>query len=297
MLIAVVHWNSPAETLACLRSLLGAADAGHDILVVDNSSARDDDATFQSMHARVRCLRLPENRGYAAALNHARARCLDGQYLGLFMLNADCILEAETIDALLQAQSDRPGSILGCLIMDVAGNRIAMPEKFLHANGRWRSGPKDRPVAMDHKAPPSRVTAVHGAAWFVPTELLRGQDLDEQFFLYCEETDYCLHAARSGAATYLVPGARVRHVGSAQGRSSEALQHMLDYYRTRNEIELWRRHAGRWWYWIAARKGVKSLLALLLVRPGARYMALGWLDALQGRMGKRFAPESVWTEP
>lgn len=299
LLIAVVHWNSREETLGCLGSLLGAADAGHQILLLDSASANDDCAEFQALHPRIRCLRLTDNRGYAAALNLAREQCLLADFAGMLMLNSDTRLEPETVSQLLQAHARHTDAVLACLVLDAAGTAVAMPEKFLHADRRWRSGRRDRsmalPVALDTALP--LIAAAHGAAWFVPRSILHDACLDEQFFLYCEETDFCLRLGRRGVLTYLVPNARVRHRGGDQGGHGQPVQHMLHYYRTRNEIELWRRHGGLWWYWIAGRKTAKALLALLLARRGASYLTRGCVDGWRGRLGKRFAPESVWRQP
>ncbi|WP_146152061.1 glycosyltransferase family 2 protein [Ahniella affigens] len=296
MLIALVHWNTRLETQSCLASLLPAADAGHRVLVVDNGSAVDDGALFQRLHSGIRCLRLPENRGYAAALNLAREQCLAGGYRGLLMLNADCVVESDTVAQLLIASTAHPDAVLACLVLNGDGSAIAMPEKFLHADGRWRKGRNDRPIdhRPDQYAAMSAIQSAHGAAWYVPRGLLARPFLDERFFLYCEETDFCLRVAKLGTATWLVPTARVRHCGHLNSARSPAMERLLDYYRSRNEIELWRRHGGAWWYWIVLRKGIKVLGHALLLKPGTGYLAQAWCDGVRGRLGKRYAPESLW---
>lgn len=296
LLIALVHWNTRQETESCLAGLLSAVDVGHRVLVIDNGSAEDDGPMFQRLHAGIRCLRLSVNWGYAAALNLAREQCLADGFCGLLMLNADSLVEPDTIPELLAASATHPEAVLACLVLNGDGSAIAMPEKFLHADGRWRTGRSDRPIAdrANAHAALATIQTAHGAAWYVPRGLLAQPFLDERFFLYCEETDYCLRMAKAGVPTLLVTTARVRHRGRQNSARSPAMERLLDYYRNRNEIELWRRHGGVWWYWIVLRKGARVLANALMLKPGTRYLANAWVDGVRGLLGKRYAPESLW---
>ena len=117
---------------------------------------------------------------------------------------------------------------------------------------------------------------------------------DEQLFLYSEDVEWSLRAARTGRRHYLVPAAVVRHKVSVSsgGESSPTTL----YYGTRNTLVVCERYAplglvGTWRRRLVllAAHLVQALLSPRRV-AGLRAVAAGFRDALRGRLGSRDAP-------
>lgn len=296
VLIAIVHWNTPELLGECLDALAGISRDHVTLLVIDNASSTPLPAHAVLDHAATRVLRLPMNVGYAGASAHAAQMVIDDGFDALWLLNADVVVSAGALAALELASRTAPDAVIGCVVMDAAGTAPEMPEKFLHDDRRWRFGFRDGVTdAAWFGNEVRQVQSIHGAACWIPRGLLvRHGAFDASFFLYCEEIDYCLRLRRLGVPILVAGRARVRHAGSGSSARQPAVEAILDYYRTRNELVLWRRHAPMWLPWIAVRKFVRTTLASVRREPSSPWRWLGLFDGLKGRTGRRFAPEAAW---
>jgi GT2 family glycosyltransferase len=116
--------------------------------------------------------------------------------------------------------------------------------------------------------------------------------IDEGYFLYLEDTDWCLRAARLGVETWLIPGAVIRHEVSASVRALPRAA--VRYYAYRNQYRLEFRHGPAWLrplvlldaLWTLAKAAARWLL-FPSYRADAYYHARtrGVLDFLRGRWG------------
>ncbi|MBK8283470.1 MAG: glycosyltransferase family 2 protein [Ahniella sp.] len=253
----MVHWNTPHLLEACLHSLRDLPADRVTVLVIDNASASGLPALASFAGPPLQILQLADNVGYAGAAFHALDVLRDGRFDALWLLNADVAVDPETFHALEHAAAAEPEAVIGCVVLAHNGDQVRMPEKFLHADRRWRFGRRDREIpAVWFDAPLRPVQAVHGAAMWVPRSVFERHGLfDPSFFLYCEETDYCLRLAKLGVPIRIAGQSRVRHVERGSSISQPAVQQMLDYYRLRNELILWRQHAPFWLPWISAQTG------------------------------------------
>ena len=97
----VPNWNFAADLAQCLDSLAASTYLDHAVIVVDNASSDDSIPYLQQNYPQVTAVALPENRGYAAALNVGIA-CALAQGAGyVFALNNDTLVPAETIGRLV----------------------------------------------------------------------------------------------------------------------------------------------------------------------------------------------------
>jgi len=296
VLIAIVHWNTPELLGECLTALADLPRDGVTLLVIDNASSTGLPSHPVLDHAATRILKLPVNVGYAGASTHAAQMVIDEPFDALWLLNADVVVSPDAFAALETASCAAPVAVIGCVVLDAAGTAPEMPEKFLHDDRRWRFGFRDGVIDGAWFGTEVRpVQSIHGAACWIPRPLLvRYGAFDASFFLYCEEIDYCLRLRRLGVPILMAGRARVRHAGSGSSARQPAVEAILDYYRTRNELVLWRRHAPMWLPWIAVRKFARTTLASIRREPSSPWRWLGLFDGLQGRTGRRFAPEAAW---
>src|SRR5207248_10291685 len=106
------------------------------------------------------------------------------------------------------------------------------------------SFPTRRSSDLDHREP-RRVDWATGCALFLAAPTFRRLGpIDEDYFLYLEDTDWCLRAARLGVETWLIPGAVIRHEVSASVRALP--QAAVRYYAYRNQYRLEFRHGPAW---------------------------------------------------
>jgi GT2 family glycosyltransferase len=225
-----VTWNSAELSVRALRHLLDT-DQSVDlrVLVHDNAST---DGTVESIRRHVpeaEVVAGDENLGFARAVNLLLARSDAPWFLAL---NSDAWPEPDAIGTLVACAAARPRAALvaprllrtddstehsvhpfprvGVALIDALGGRRWLPQSVLarrYLEGAWRG---DHPEAVDW---------VVGAAWLLPraaVDELGG--LDERFFMYVEDLEWCARARAHGWEVWFEPGAVVRHVGNVSGQ-------------------------------------------------------------------------------
>lgn len=300
VLVSVVHWNSPELTARCLAALARQDDLNFEVCVVDNASRRGARAAIEQALPDATLLTLAENMGFAAGHAHALSHAMARGCGALWLLNSDAEPDSDALRRLREAWREHGDALYGSALIEgpAGAERLQLPGKFLATDGRWRYGRRDPVIPYEQPLrdrPAFPVAAVGGASMLIPMTIVQRHGfLDTGFFMYCEETDYCLRLASRGVRSWLVPRSRVRHIGGGSHRDQAAVANLLCYYRTRNEIELWRRHGGPWFVWIVVRKALRAALAGILDRGRGWYRWRGLLDGVRRRLGKTIAPESAW---
>ncbi|MFT3923806.1 MAG: glycosyltransferase family 2 protein [Myxococcales bacterium] len=233
VLVVIVNYRTAALSIDCLRSLSGEAASmpGLRTVVVDNDSA---DGSRERIAAAIVddgftgwavCIEAPRNGGYAygnnlpirEALSQARAP-------GLFMLlNPDCQVRPGALSELAAFMDAHPRvGIAGSCLENPDGSlwstAFRFPSVLGELEGGARLGPLTRmlsrwevPVKMGDRA--ERVDWLPGASMMIRRDVFESIGLmDEEFFLYYEETDFCLRAKRAGWPCWYVPDSRVMHI-------------------------------------------------------------------------------------
>jgi GT2 family glycosyltransferase len=291
----VINWNHTAESIDCLRSVLAAGWADVIPILVDSGSDQDPEPALEAALPGVEVLRLP-NRGYAAACNAGARWALERGAVYLLFLNNDATVEPGALSVLADAASEHPFAILGPKI--VYADR---PEVVWSAGGRLRGAAmKSEHIGEDELAAahsrPIQVQWTTGCAILVTaaTYRLLGP-MDESYFLYLEDTDWCLRAASLGLETWIVPQAVIRHrVSTSVSTISPTRRH---YYAYRNHYRLAFRHGSPAIMllvavdvaWTFIKVGIRCVL-FRSYRRDSEYHARTWalVDFLLGRSGPGF---------
>jgi GT2 family glycosyltransferase len=231
VLTIVLNWRTPEMSLkaatAAHRAMAGIAG---EIVIVDNASG---DGSFEAMQAgiagmdRVRVVQSGRNGGFGAGMNAGmRAGLSDGRRPDyVYILNSDAFPAPDAIAALLAHLEATPEAGL-------AGSHIHGPDGAPHVTtfrfpsilgeleGAARIGPLSR-LLRRHAVPLPVLEHTRSVDWLAGASLMIRQDVldtigsfDETFFLYFEETDLCLRAARAGWQTHYVAESCVAHIGS-----------------------------------------------------------------------------------
>lgn len=244
LLVAIVNYRTPELTIACLRSLAPEVERTRStrVVVADNASgdesveriARAIEAEGWSEWASL--LPLERNGGFAFGNNAVIAPALRGDRASrpdhVLLLNSDTRVQDGALGALVAFLDDHPE-------VGIAGSRLEDPDGT-HQHSRFRfhsvwseldSGLKlgfvtrllgDRVVAPRLVETPHPIDWVAGASMIVRREVFEAIGLlDDAYFLYFEEADFCLKARRAGWTCWYVPASRVVHlVGQSSGVTS-----------------------------------------------------------------------------
>jgi N-acetylglucosaminyl-diphospho-decaprenol L-rhamnosyltransferase len=211
-------------------------------IVVDNASPDGSgDLIEATIAARgwdwVKLLRSPCNGGFGAGNNLGidwalgRSDAADLYWL----LNPDTIVQPRATSALTRFMADQPSAgIAGSALLEADRTPWPFAFRFPTILGEVERAArlgllsrilKSRAVMRSMGSAPERVDWVSGASFVIRRALLeQGLRFDETFFLYYEETDFCLHAARLGWQCWYVPDAIVLHVaGQSTGVTGRQL--------------------------------------------------------------------------
>lgn len=237
VLTVILNWRTADMTLRAAEAALSAMQ-GIDgaVTIVDNDSG---DGSFEHMTAevaargwahgphQVRVLQTGRNGGFGAGNNFGIRAGLPGgakpDYV--YLLNSDAFPAPDAIAALLSHLERTPSTgFAGSHIQGEDGHPHHSAFRFPTIAGEFeqaaRFGPISRLLRASVVAPPlpsvtSRVDWLAGASLMMRQTVLDQIGLfDEAFFLYFEETELCLRAARAGWPTDYVAESRVTHIGS-----------------------------------------------------------------------------------
>jgi len=252
--VIIVSYNTRELLRGCLGSVLADVDPGleYEVIVVDNASADGSVAMIRDSFAQVRLLANSQNRGFAASNNQA-IRQSSGQYV--ILLNPDTLVRKGALASLMAALEERRDA-------GVVGPKLLFPDgSFQHSaftfptlamilldffplhyrlldsgiNGRYPRGLYERaePFPIDHPL---------GAALMVRRAVIDEVGLlDESFFMYCEEIDWCLRIKEAGWRILCVPRAEiVHHVGQSTRQFRDEMY--VELHRSR--YRLYQKHYG-----------------------------------------------------
>jgi GT2 family glycosyltransferase len=258
----VVNWNGWADTIECVESVLRSSQPPSRIVVVDNGSLDDsmrrleawadgnaiESVCFASpVHAMAGSSSSPlvfiqsdRNLGYAGGNNVGMSYAVERAGADfVWILNNDVVVDERALERAMDlALGDPAIGIVGAQllrydepeIVQALGGGYILP--ILCHDTQLRAGKK----AVRGRAQPIEVDHLIGASLLVRAEAARqAGPIDESYFLYREETDWCLQMRRRGWKLCCCPGSIVWH---KQSRSIGFKSPLHDYYAVRNVLRL-----------------------------------------------------------
>jgi GT2 family glycosyltransferase len=286
----VVNWNGREFLPECLETLLASDYGALSVIVVDNASSDGSRELVRTEYPGVTLVENARNEGYAAGVNAGAAVARESGATYVLLLNNDLTLAPDAVGALVDAALSHPrAAFVGPMIYyhdrpDVIwsfGGRISWwTGNIYHVGLRERdSGQYAEVVPCDY---------VTGCAVLASTEALgRIGPMDEGYFMYNEDTDWCVRATRLGYEVIATPRARIWHKVSMS--SGGGLTPFKIYHRFRSTLRFFGRHA-RFYHWVGI---VPATLGRILVfavtemaagrRGNAAAVARAAGDSLRGR--------------
>ncbi len=259
--IIIVSFNTREDLRTCLASLHAHPPSRpHHICVVDNASTDGSEDMVRAEFPRVRVLQMGRNAGFAAA-NNAGIRALMSPLV--LLLNSDTEVPPGALDTLIDRLEARRAAAAGPRLLDRHGRPEMswgpMLTPFTEAVQalRVRASRSSRPWA---RAWLSRLTSrervvdwVTGACLLVRrAEAERAGLLDERYFMYEEDVDFCAALRAGGGMILFTPAATVIH---ARGRSSAGTAGGASPLYDRSHMLFYEKHAPGWVPWLRWWKG------------------------------------------
>jgi GT2 family glycosyltransferase len=237
--VIIVNWNTRDLLCQCIDSLTQTLNKiDPEVFVVDNGSTDGSVAAVRQKFPGVRLIEKPVNMGFARANNQA-IPLSSGEYL--LLLNPDTRVKDEAIPPMLSfMNAHAEAGLVGAQLMNADGskqNSIAnfpsLATELLNKSLlRWLFPDKFPGKETDYPGP-VEVDSVIGACMMVRRKAVEQVGLlDEKFFLFLEETDWCYRMKKAGWKIYHIPQAEIFHF---QGKSAEAEKGKarIEYYRSR----------------------------------------------------------------
>jgi GT2 family glycosyltransferase len=296
--IIVLTWNQRDLTMDCVNSLVTMDYPAErlQIIVVDNGSQDNTVVDIRNCFPQVVVLENGENLGFAEGNNAGLRFALQGQAQYVMLLNNDTIVETAMLSKLIAyaAQHSDVGIVTPIIYYHAEPQRIWCAGAAID----WRSGRTSRLRAEETDChgsqEPEKVDFASGCAMCLKRQVIENVGmLDPRFFIYYEESDWCVRATRAGWHIIFLPSVSVWHrISSAMGVSSPA----TDYYMHRNALLFFARHGqGKDRIILLLRLLIRQILTILaytiksragqrLPNRDARLLALR--DAFLGRWGK-----------
>ena len=275
--IVIVSWNTRELLLDALATVFPLDLVRGEVIVVDNASSDGSAEAIEARFPAVRLIRNERNLGFAGGVN-VGLRAARGSYA--LLLNSDTLARSDAIERLLAYAEEHPhAGIVGPLVLNADGSlqesRFRFPSLLnlvlaasylykLFPHSSWLNRERMGGVAPRH---PARVDAVSGCCFLMRRDMLdRIGLLDEDFFMYAEETDLCWRAWRAGYEVHYAPVGEIVHLGGGSSRLARR-RNFLEFRRS--ILRFFMKHRGR----LHAEAARILLIAFLLLR--VPYWALG----------------------
>jgi len=237
--IIIINWNTKQLLLDCMASVYDTVHkAAFEIFVVDNGSTDGSVRSLADKYPDVTIIANTRNEGFAKA-NNAALRRMAGEYAVL--LNSDTVLKEHALDRMLAFMKAHPrAGLCGPQLLFGDGSRQtstgAFPELLseltsasmvrLITSGKRR---KHKPVFSG----PTPVDFIIGACMFVRKAAIDIAGLlDEDYFFFYEEIDWCYRLNKAGWLIYHLPDIEIYHFGGQSTRNIN-LKARVESWRSR----------------------------------------------------------------
>ncbi|MGA8262617.1 MAG: glycosyltransferase family 2 protein [Arenicellales bacterium] len=289
--IIVLSWNKKDDTRACLESIRTLHYSPFRIYVVDNGSRDGSTQMLRHLESRSGLVLICNDRnlGYTGGVNQGMHAALKDGCDYLWLLNNDTKVEPDSLSTLVQRAEREPR--LGLVVpvisfIDDPGRFNACGARIHRSRGILEAAKRPSIALAWHKESPQTLLLSGTALLITRQAALAIGDMDDRFFAYAEDRDYCLRAIDKGFLTAIEPKAIVRH-----SRVGDIPQRHFFYYMSRNRLLFWGKHCPDtplvWRLW-SFRRDLARFSKRHGSEPANRQALLeGLLHGLLGRTGQR----------
>jgi len=246
--IIIVSWKVKGKLRENLQSIYQSHDdINFEVFVVDNNSADGTVEIIRQKFPRVKLIANQENLGFAKANNQAIKQA-QGDFI--LLLNPDMRVMPDTLSKMVKwMRENKQASVAGCCLINEKGETIKHVRRFptvwdqlvivlkLPHLFPWILR-EYLPVDFDYHKP-AKVDSIRGGFFMIKREIIEKIGLlDEQYFLWFEEVDYCRRVKESGGEVWYTPIAKcIDYVGQSfkqlpRGKAQKYFRDsMLKYFK------------------------------------------------------------------
>lgn len=285
--IILVNYNGFDDTVACVQSILKSKYKEYKIILVDNGSKdKEKIKRDEFLDANTDIVISDENLGFSGGnnlgINYAKEKYDPEYYL---LLNNDTVIVENTLSELMAHSNlvEKTGLVTGKIYY------YSKPEATWYAGGifNFNTGIADQPIlGADESSTKNgciEVTFATGCVMLLHKNLIAQIGLlDEDYFLYAEDTDYCCRIMQAGYKLVYVPSAIIYHKVSASTGNQSRMQ---QYYMMRNNCYIIKKYCKYPAYGYA-RKWYRVAREVLQGKSNLRVQVRAWKDFNRGVTGK-----------
>lgn len=241
--IILVNYNGYLDTLECVKSIKATLNLNYKIIIVDNNS-KDSKKILEDKYLNRNCdlIMLEENIGFSGGNNKGIIYAKEHYNPDFYMLlNNDTVIEKNTISVLQDIyEKNNNIGIATCQI-----NYFSHPEIVWFGGGKFdfNTGIADMPGLGKHERYHEKgqreITFATGCLFFISKDVIENAGLlDESFFLYSEDAEYCCRLIKLGYKILYTTDTKIYHKVSASTGTYSRLQ---QYYMFRNNCYMIKR--------------------------------------------------------
>lgn len=251
--IVIVNWNTCDILRDCLCSIYTETKRlKFEITVIDNASSDDSVRMVKEKFPQVILIENSENRGFAAANNQGIA-VAQGRYI--LLLNSDTVILDNAIAKTVKFADAHPeAGVVGSKVLNA--DRLLQPSCFMYpsilnmilsSSYLYKVFPNNKFFGRERmtwwkRDDITEVDVVRGCFMLVRSNAIeRVGTMDERFFMYGEETDWCYRFKQAGWKVMFTPDAEIIHLG---GASSQQMNPVMTLQLRGSILLFMRKHRG-----------------------------------------------------
>lgn len=238
--VLVVNWNTRDLLAQCVQSVYDTVGGVEfEVIVVDNGSTDGSQAMLRERFPAIHMIANEENAGFTRANNQAIGASR-GRYV--LLLNSDTIVQPGALEAMVRFADCRPeAGIIGCQLLNAdLSLQLSWAQFPTFWSELWGCNVRKRRSTADALA--YEVDWVGGACLLARREAIEQVGpLDEGFFMYSEEADWCFRMVKSGWKVYYLLGGQVVHLG---GRSTQQVSDRMLVQLYQSKLRFFGKHYG-----------------------------------------------------
>lgn len=288
LVVIIINYNGYKDTIECVESIVKSKYKDYRIVLVDNASG-DKKAICDNKFLNDNCeiiynnINLGFSDGNNVGIRYAKQKYNPEYFL---LLNNDTTIEQDTLENLIKAAKniDDFGLMTGRILY------YSDPDYIWAAGGLfdYKTGIADQPALGKENSEEydklCETSFCTGCVMLIPNYVIESVGyLDDRYFLYSEDTDYCCRVMNAGYKIYYCGQAVIYHkVSASTGRDSDLSQ----YYNIRNNFYIIKKYCkypiigyGKKWY--------RILKSIFKGEMSVHNVYLGYTDFRHGIMGKR----------
>ena len=243
--IIVLNYKNVDDTEECIGSLKKIDYKNYFIVIVDNNSQDGSFEKLSKLYPELTVLEIGENRGYAAGNNFGIKQALQKGADYICILNNDVVVEPNFLGKLVSYMEQNPKvGITGANICEYYNKEVVQSTGFVinYHTARTPGISKGKKQKNIINKAPLPCDAVCGACMLIRKEVISKVGLiPEIYFLFYEETEWCVRTKKAGFEIVSIMDAIVYHKGSATVKKTKGLS---NYYMQRNSVLFERRNAS-----------------------------------------------------